>query len=334
MLDRFAAYLIVLILALFATVVFSQSPVYERYMGDIKHNYDYCYASKNAAEHQDTKDCQSFLYKATDDPVALFTGGLFVFTIALAIATVRLFQITRKGLADQEALTRESIKHADRSAKAAEDAIDLARNESKETGAYAAGTLEAARISAEATRLAAEAAIKANERERPWMLYQRVFHSAGGGPVTTEAIDSSNNPVAVPDCFIFNVTFANFSGIPAVRVKLYTDFTLVDFDQIESDISFIEANDNPGHLEADFVVGPGSPINSSDQVIPAYESLMNRSHKILLYSSVKYGHHQIKDSEYRTTICGYFFFHRTIEADGRRAVDFSFQPLGSQNRVS
>lgn len=121
--DRVAAYLVVLILALSATAVFLQSRMLDSYKGDIKYNYDYCYTGKGATEHQDSKDCQSFLYKATDDPIALFTGGLFAFTIALAIATIRLFQVTKKGLADQEALMRSSLQHTDRSAKAAENAI-------------------------------------------------------------------------------------------------------------------------------------------------------------------------------------------------------------------
>ena len=123
---RLAACLIALVLSLCSLIVFFDSSAFEHYKSDIKRNTDYCYGGQHAEENQGTEECQSFLYKAADDPVAAFTGGLFAFTFALSVATVRLFQVTKAGISEQANLTRESLEHASRSARAAEVAIEVA----------------------------------------------------------------------------------------------------------------------------------------------------------------------------------------------------------------
>ncbi len=76
---------------------------------DLENNRQYCAAEGKAEERQNTKDCQSFLYRTLDDPVALFTA-------ALTFATVALFGVTA-GL----------FFYAARQAREARAAVDLAK---------------------------------------------------------------------------------------------------------------------------------------------------------------------------------------------------------------
>ncbi len=65
-----------------------------------------------------------FLHVLFHDPIAFFTMLLAVFTTALAGFTWRLFQITKDGIAEQAGKTREALATAERSALAAERALE------------------------------------------------------------------------------------------------------------------------------------------------------------------------------------------------------------------
>ena len=113
-----------ILVTIFLVFVFiPRTSVFKNYQLQASANDDYCHTDKNAKEHQETKDCQGLIYKTLDDPVALFTGGLLAFTVALAVATIQLFRVTKDGIREQAQLTRESLEKAERSTQAAEIAL-------------------------------------------------------------------------------------------------------------------------------------------------------------------------------------------------------------------
>lgn len=85
----------------FAFVAFLKSNAFEHYKSDLAQHEEECYSAANTDHRKHTKDCESFLYRTTDDPVAAFTAGLFVFTFALAVATGILIYVTLFGILEQ-----------------------------------------------------------------------------------------------------------------------------------------------------------------------------------------------------------------------------------------
>ena len=71
----------------------------------------------------EVKEERGFWDALRSDPIAFFTMTLFLATVALAWITIGLYKEAKRASFEQSRLTREALGHADRSAKAAEDAI-------------------------------------------------------------------------------------------------------------------------------------------------------------------------------------------------------------------
>ncbi len=72
----------------------------------------------------EVKEDKTFLAALESDPVAAFTALLFVATVVLAGVTVGLYREAKNASKEQATLTRESLAKAERSAQAAERALE------------------------------------------------------------------------------------------------------------------------------------------------------------------------------------------------------------------
>lgn len=84
-----------LIPAFFLVVFGFGSGGIKHFAADLRENNRYCYADDEAEKHQSDKECKSLLYRAYEDPVALFTLVLTVATVGLFAATYFLWRATR-----------------------------------------------------------------------------------------------------------------------------------------------------------------------------------------------------------------------------------------------
>jgi len=105
--------LIIICFSLLSSAALTRSSQYALYQQDLEYNRQEC-ASQTDAEHAEhRKECQSFLYRALEDPVATLTGFLAVATVALFVATFGLYAAAVAQGADAKeavAVARETSK--------------------------------------------------------------------------------------------------------------------------------------------------------------------------------------------------------------------------------
>lgn len=92
--------------------VLSGNGTFAAYTRDLANNRQYCEAEDKAEERQNTKECQSLLYRTLDDPIALLTGALFVVTFGLFLYAVRQAGAAREAAGaatDSAILARDSL---------------------------------------------------------------------------------------------------------------------------------------------------------------------------------------------------------------------------------
>ena len=92
---------LVFVILFFSFAVVTHSAFFEKYQSDVAYKEKYCNAKEYFVTEEYKKDCEGFLYRAVSDPIAMFTAGLFVFTIALALATSVLIFVTLYGILQQ-----------------------------------------------------------------------------------------------------------------------------------------------------------------------------------------------------------------------------------------
>ena len=85
---------------------------------DLANNRQYCQAEGKAEERQNTKECQSLLYRTLDDPIALLTAALFIVTFGLFLYAVRQASAAREAAV----AAGEGVRVTERSAALAQRA--------------------------------------------------------------------------------------------------------------------------------------------------------------------------------------------------------------------
>lgn len=88
---RWLTILGTLCIALLTVAVLTNSSTYRDYRADLEYNRKECDAEAKAEHGKHSKECQTILYRTFDDPVALFTGALFLATVGLFVVTYGLF---------------------------------------------------------------------------------------------------------------------------------------------------------------------------------------------------------------------------------------------------